>query len=124
VEAQWTDDEFRTLHNDLTGKSIVSEADGKAHAAKPVQKEINAKFGVRAACRRSHKHRLAGVLQAPINKSYTKTDPQVIGKPMTMRAAASRTHSKPGKSILKEKLLSQHTVILTKFKRAFTDNFL
>lgn len=35
VESQWTDDEFRILHKDLTGKNFTAEADGKANAAKP-----------------------------------------------------------------------------------------
>jgi hypothetical protein len=70
---------------------------------------------VRVACHRSHKHRLAGVIQTSANKSFTKTYPQVIGKPMTMRAAASRTHSKPGKSILKAKLKNYPTQRRTTF---------
>jgi hypothetical protein len=40
--------------------------------------------------------RLAGVILTSANKNFIKTSPQVIGKPMTMKAVASHTHSQTG----------------------------
>jgi hypothetical protein len=57
-------------------------------------------LGVRAACRRSHKHRLADVIQTSGSESFTKTTPHGIGKPMPNKAAASRTHSQTWKRLL------------------------
>ncbi len=53
-------------------------------------------MGVRVVCHRSHKHRLAGVIQTFANKSFTKTSPGGIGKPMPNKAVASHTHSQTG----------------------------
>ncbi len=58
-----------------------------------IQMRTNPSLGVRAACRRSYKHRLAGVILTSASKNFIKTNLQVIGKPMTMRAVASHTHS-------------------------------
>jgi hypothetical protein len=49
-------------------------------------------LGVRVACHRSHRHRLAYAIRTSADKSFTKANPQGIGKPMPNKAAASRTH--------------------------------
>jgi hypothetical protein len=50
-------------------------------------------LGVRVACHRSHSHRLADDLWIGLRKAFASRCLYNTGKPVFMRAAASRTHS-------------------------------